>query len=90
MLNEEIILSAIGSQEPSTFSEFCSALDDNCPEEKSEWAKLFRALEELQRHGFVEIEKTGGKVDTLILTEAGANRIREKLDSKRGLLTRMR
>ncbi len=90
MLNEETILSAIGSTGETSFSEFCQALGDDVPDEKSEWAKLFKTLRDLQRHGFVDITEVGGKVDSMILTEPGAARVRDRLDAKRDLLQRMR
>ena len=90
MINEETILSAIGSTEETSFSEFCQALGDDIPDEKAEWAKLFRTLRELERHGFVDITEAGGKVYSMILTEPGAARVRDKLDAKRDLLQRMK
>jgi DNA-binding transcriptional ArsR family regulator len=91
-MNEEVILSAIGSTEETTFSEFCSALGGDCPESggREGWREVFNHLRILERHGFVEISRSGNKIDSMVLTEAGANRIREKLDNQRGLLTMLR
>jgi hypothetical protein len=86
---EDTVLASIGSQEPSSFGEFVGALGDDRPSEKSEWRELFNILRQLEQHGFVEISRAGNLIDSLILTEAGANRIREKLDAGRGLLRAM-
>lgn len=91
-MDEETILAAIGSQEPSTFNEFLRALGDDCPErgDKDGWRELFAALEYSERSGLVEIERVQRKIDSLILTEAGAARVREQLDGKKGLFSMMR
>lgn len=86
-MDEETILAAIGSTEETTFSEFCNALAGDCPEGKDEWREMFSTLRQLERDGWIEVSKTDGKIDGLILSEAGANRIREKLDKRRGLLS---
>lgn len=85
-MNENQILSAIGSTEPSTFAEFCRELKD-CPErgDTAGWREVFTLLDDLAKAGFVEVEKTDGKIDTMILTDAGADRVRGMLDSERGL-----
>lgn len=90
MLNDEIILSAIGSTEASSFNEFCGALDRHCPEERSEWAQLFKAVRKLEAAGFIEITRDGKDIEGLQLTDAGANRIRDKKDAGRALLQAMR
>lgn len=77
-MNEEIILQAIPSTEPADFREFCQALGSERPENSAEWSVLFRQLEKLEVDELVEVERTRGKIDTLILTEAGAARVRSK------------
>ncbi|MCI0488959.1 MAG: hypothetical protein L0229_20395 [Blastocatellia bacterium] len=84
------VLSAIGSTEPSSFSEFCRGLED-CPEpgDRAVWRELLGFIGRGEREGLIEVERTKGMIDTLILTEAGAALVRNRLDSKRGLLARM-
>lgn len=87
-MNEQDIefLSLIGSTEGTTFNELCAALGDDCPSEKSEWRELFERIRDLERQCYIEVSRTQGKIDSLMLTESGAGLIRERLDSKRGLL----
>jgi hypothetical protein len=74
----QALMEAISSTEPSTFREFLGSLRDDSPDDKREWWELFRDLETLESELFVEIERLkGGKIDTLILTEAGVARLRE-------------
>ena len=77
MTEMDDILQVVPSTEPATFSEFLRGLKD-APErgDKAEWSILFRQLERLEADGLVEIERSGNKIDTLILTEAGAARAR--------------
>lgn len=88
-MDENTILSAIGSTEETSFNEFCSALGDDCPEsgDRDGWRAVFNQLRLLETHGFIEVSRTKGKIDSMILTKAGANRIRERMDSRRGLLS---
>lgn len=85
-MHEDNILAAIGSTEPSSFSEFCSGLKD-CPTkgDKAGWREVFSTLDTLERSGFVVIGRNGRSIESLILTDAGADRIRAKLDNGRGL-----
>jgi hypothetical protein len=91
-MNEETVLAAIGSTEETSFNEFCRALGDDCPESgnRNGWREVLSHLGTLERHGFIEISRTQGKIDAMILTAAGANRIRENLDRRRGLLSALR
>jgi hypothetical protein len=86
-MDEDNILAAIGSTEPSSFSEFCRALKD-CPAkgDTAAWREVFATLEWLEHQKLVIVERNGRSIESLILTEAGADRIREKLDKGRGLL----
>lgn len=86
MLTDEIVLSAIGSTEPSSFNELCSGLDRHCPEERSEWAQLFKIIKKLETAKLVEVTRDGRDIEGLQLTEAGANRIRDRKDAGRALL----
>jgi hypothetical protein len=71
------ILLATGATEPSTFNEFCRGLRD-CPErgDREGWADLFKTIGSAERLGLVEVERLNGKIETLILTEAGAAKAR--------------
>lgn len=86
-MDEDVVLAAIGSTEPSSFSEFCRALKD-CPMkgDREGWREVFATLEWLEHQGLVTIERSGRSIESLILTDAGADRIRAKLDTGRGLL----
>lgn len=68
---------ATSSTEPSTFSEYCRGLRD-CPErgDSAAWADLFKAISNGERLGLIEVERLNGKIETLILTEAGAAKVR--------------
>lgn len=71
------ILAAIPSTEPATFGEFLSTLPD-CPEkgDRAGWRDLFSQLRTLENAGLVEVERTGGSIESLLLTEDGAARVR--------------
>jgi len=83
---EDDILAAIGSTEPSSFSEFCRELKD-CPVkgDTAAWRELFATLEWLEHQKLIVIERSGRSIESLILTEHGADRVRGKLDKTRGL-----
>ena len=87
-LNIDVILSAIGSTEPSTFSEFCQALGDDCPAsgDKDNWRRVLNLISTCAQLGFITVDRVGGKIGSLMLTKQGADRVRSKLDAKRGLL----
>ncbi len=76
-MEENAVLAAIGSTEPSTFNEFCRELKD-CPSrgDKDAWRELFATLEWLEHQGFVKIERAGRSIESLILTDDGAARVR--------------
>ena len=78
-MNIQTILEATSSTEPSSFSEFCRALGSDCPErgERDEWAELFDCVKAAEILNFIEVERVNGKIDTLILTEAGVARVKE-------------
>lgn len=86
-VEENRILSAIGSTEPSTFAEFCRAYAD-CPErgDTAGWRELFGAMEWLEHQKLVVIERTNNRIGSLQLTDAGADRVRGQMDAARGLL----
>jgi hypothetical protein len=85
-------LSLIASTEETTFNELCTALGDDCPEpgDKGGWRDLFAKIRDLERQCYIEVTRTAGKIDGLMLTESGAALIRDRLDSQRGLLSQMR
>jgi len=68
----DVLLLCIGSTEPSSFNEILQALGDDKPE----WRDLFRALDEAERKDLIEIDRVNGKIDSVILTEAGAAHVR--------------
>lgn len=74
--NDEI-LAAIPSTEAASFSEFLSALPD-VPDkgDRAEWSALFSQLRTLENAGMVEVERTDGAIESLMLTEDGAERVR--------------
>lgn len=86
-MNEDKILAAIGSTESSSFNESCRALKV-CPAkgDTAGWREVFETLNDLERRGLVVIEREERRIESLILTDAGADRIRAKLDEGRGLL----
>jgi DNA-binding transcriptional ArsR family regulator len=88
-MSEDTVLAAIGSTEETTFGEFCRALGGDCPDtgDRDGWREVMGHIRTLERHGFIEVARTQGRIDAMVLTEAGANRIREKLDGRRGLLS---
>lgn len=79
MPTSDEILAAIPSTEPATFSEFLNALPDT-PEkgDRQAWADLFSQLRTLENAGLVEVERAnkGGSIESLMLTEDGADRVR--------------
>ena len=80
-------LALIGSTEETTFNELCSALGGDCPDNKDEWRQLFAQIRDLERQSYVEVTRTAGKIDGLMLTDSGAALIRDRLDKKKGLLS---
>ena len=80
-------LSLIASTEEMSFNELCTALGDDCPDNKAEWRDLFAKIRDLERQCYVEVTRTAGKIDGLMLTESGAGLIRDRLDAQRGLLS---
>lgn len=78
-MTEETILAAIGFTEPSTFSEFCEALGDDCPQSgnRAEWTDVFGKLRVLESERYVIIVRDRQNIQQLQLTEKGANRIRD-------------
>ena len=86
-LDELLILQSIGATAPSTFAEFCRAYPDT-PEKGSvdEWRAVFEAFERLERSGLIVIERINNRIESLQLTDAGADRVRGRKDAERGLL----
>jgi hypothetical protein len=99
-MSEKIVdglMKCIGSTEPSTFNEFCRALQErdllppksDQEEWKTVWARIHSKLEHLERQGLIDVDRVGGKIDSLQLTEAGADMIREEMDKERGLFQKL-
>lgn len=89
-MTTDTILGAIGFTEPSSFGEFCGALGADCPEkgDRDAWRELFSTLNGLAAEGLVEIERDGRNIESIVLTEAGANYIRGKKDAARPLFSK--
>lgn len=83
-------LSLIGSTEETTFNELCAQLGDDRPRERGEWRALFMRIEGYERDGYIEVSRLNGKIDGMLLTEPGAALIRDRNDSKRGLLSSLK
>jgi hypothetical protein len=87
-MNEQDLefLMLIPSTEPFDFGELCSALGGDVPGDRGAWAELFAKIKHLEQDGFVEVERAGGRLESIMLAPAGAALIRDRLDQKRGLL----
>ena len=70
ILTEWDVIKAIGATEASSFSEFLSGLPDS-PEDKEDYALLFRIVRRLEKDGQIEVSWSGKWIDSLILTEYG-------------------
>ncbi len=83
------ILAAVSSTECVDFGEFCGGPGADRPEagDRAGWRDVFTLLGDCEREGLVEVERVGGKIETLILTPAGAAKVRAKLDARRGLFS---
>ena len=83
------ILSVIGSTEPSTFFDLCNGLRrlDICPEkgDKTGWGTLFRKLGEYEAEGLCKTVRKNKNIETIQLTQSGADKVRDFADSKREL-----
>ena len=72
------LLKAIPSTEPADFRDLCNALGSDKPDDREGWSDMFNTLRSLEKDGLVEISWFhNNNIDTLILTEAGAARVRE-------------
>lgn len=79
-MNDELmdILRACPSTEPATFNEFLRGLaNPPMKGEREEWASLFRQIEYAESEGLIEVERTNGKIDSLILTQDGIGRLKK-------------
>lgn len=73
------ILTAISSTEPSSFSEILSGLNGDRPQEKSEFRTFFETIRALESAELIEVDWTGDRLNSAILTPLGAERAREAL-----------
>ena len=91
MIDTDTLLKAISATGPTDFKDLCDGLRGCMPsrDNKSAWRDFWRAvwqqLEEMERAGFVEVIRKENRFESAILTESGADRIREKLDKARPL-----
>lgn len=76
------LLRAIPSTEPTDFREFLNCLGIDAPArgDHAGYAELFEELRALEALGLVEVERTGGSIESLMLTPLGAERVRELRD----------
>ena len=83
---EDQILFAIGSEEASTFGEFCSRIE-GCPARgnRAGWSEVFAALERCEHQALVIVERVNKTIGSLELTSAVAQKVRAKLDRDRPL-----
>jgi len=83
-------LSVIWSTELMGFFDLCSALRkiDECPAkgEKAEWGALFRWLGDMEAGGWILAERIKGKLEHLVLSDEGADAVREYADGRRPIL----
>lgn len=70
-------LNCIGSTEETTFGELCQALGDDCPEkgDRQGWASLFKTIKDAERAGLIEVSRSEGGIDGIILTPDGKDMI---------------
>jgi hypothetical protein len=77
MIDTLDILAAVSLTEPTTFGDFCNALND-CPErgDRDGWRSLFGQLNFCERNGYVVIERDDRNIESIQLTDAGAAKLR--------------
>lgn len=77
-MDDITLLRAIPSTEECTFRELCSALGEDKPErgDKPAWGKLFGQLRRFEREGLIEIDWNNNEINTMVLSESGASRVR--------------
>jgi hypothetical protein len=84
-MEEITLLRAVGSQEPSTFNEFCRGLAGDIPTCTPEWSALFRQVENCETEEWIEVSRHNGRIESLQLTQAGADKVRAHLDQSKPL-----
>lgn len=94
LTEEELkLLSIVGSTEPSTFFEFCNGLRniDLIPEkgDKVGWSQLFRCVNDLERREYVTVKRLKGRIESIQLTQKGADSVREFADKTRTLFNNL-
>jgi len=75
------LLTTISSTEPISFRDLCFDLGDDRPEkgDNAGWRELFESIEALEQCALVEVSRLNGRIDSLQLTDLGAERAREAL-----------
>jgi hypothetical protein len=73
------ILGSAGSTEPSDFGELLRGMGDEAPErgDREGWRSFFDSLGMLENLGLVDVDRIGGKVNSVMLTPKGADKARE-------------
>lgn len=88
--NDLKLLSVIWSTEEMTFFDLCSALRriDECPVkgDKAGWANLFRWLGDMEVGGWILVDRIKSKLESLILSDQGADAVRDFVDGRRPIL----
>lgn len=89
-IDELKLMRLIWSTEPMGFFDLCNALRiaGECPVkgDKQEWAILFSRLNAIEKLQWIECTRIGRSIETLQLTDLGADVVRNFADSKRELL----
>lgn len=86
-IDVDAILAAVGTTKEINFYEFCKGLGVLCPlgGDKERWKSVLQTVDTAASAGFLIVEKKNGLIESLKLTEKGADHIRGKLDAQRGL-----
>lgn len=84
------LLSVIWSTEEMGFFDLCTALRsiDECPAkgQKAEWGALFRWLGDMEKDGWILCERIKGKLESLVLSDEGADAVRDFADGRRPII----
>lgn len=73
----KVLLNAIGSTEPTTFSELCDALGPDKPEkdDKRAWYILFELIRRAEEDGDIVVDRDGRTLNSVMLTADGVARL---------------
>jgi hypothetical protein len=87
-VNLHKILCAIGTTKEASFNDFCVGLGDDLPKkgDKDAWRQVLTLIEDAEKAGLAVVSRVKNRINTLSLTQSGADSVRDALDSNRGLL----